>query len=261
MGNGSPVSLLLLLLCSIVLTNSTLLITLNTQSLDQDSVLIIQFCKLCPSPEREGTIGETHHSPSILFLLLACFVRHSSRSDVQVRSEGISSHGRSVLTPLIISQSLILDLELVFCVPNHGQVKRMVNRRQLKDKIGFVLRGEVSLHEKALHAQAVSLHSILFSFFRLTDRCHQAGLLALVIADDGQCDDRFTSCGHRIGGVHDGGFSAFDSTDLWHQIMIPVVLVTQATGQKLQKLMEYEIVESEWGDQFFPILQHVDDEL
>jgi hypothetical protein len=81
MGNGSPVSssrknlfLLLLLLCSIVLTNSTLLITLNTQSLDQDSVLIIQFCKLCPSPEREGTIGETHHSPSILFLLLACFV-------------------------------------------------------------------------------------------------------------------------------------------------------------------------------------------
>lgn len=39
----------------------------------------------------------------------------------------------------------LLNLELVYCVPNYGEVKKMTNRRQLKDKIGFARRGEVIL--------------------------------------------------------------------------------------------------------------------
>lgn len=34
-------------------------------------------------------------------------------------------------------------LELVYCVPNYAEVKKLRNKRQLKDKIGFVQRGEV----------------------------------------------------------------------------------------------------------------------
>jgi hypothetical protein len=167
MGNRSQVFdwkkellLLVLLLCSLDFTGSTLLLTLNSQSLHQDSILIIQFCKLCPSPEREGSIG-------LPLLLLSTDCLLSSRFDVKVWRQGISSHWRSALH-LFVRLSLTLDLELIFCVPNHGQVKRMTNRRQLKDKIGFVFRGEVSLHEKALHAQAVRQLSVSLPLSLLT---------------------------------------------------------------------------------------------
>ncbi len=56
--------------------------------------------------------------------------------------------------------------------------------------------------------------------------------------DDGQCDEEFHSCGHRIGGFGEGGFSAFDSSELWYRVTIPVLLVTKATGEKLQNLMD-----------------------
>jgi hypothetical protein len=67
-------------------------------------------------------------------------------------------------------------------------------------------------------------------------------------------------CGKRIGGVNEGGFSAYDSTEMWHQVKIPVFLVTQSTGKKLQKMIDYEVLDSpEWGTQFYPKLD--DDEL
>lgn len=79
--------------------------------------------------------------------------------------------------------------------------------------------------------------------------------------DDGQCDDEFISCGKRIGGIHDGGFSVADGADLWRHVTIPVVLVTKSTGTKLLKLMKYEIVDMpEWGTQYYP-MGDLEDEL
>jgi hypothetical protein len=87
-------------------------------------------------------------------------------------------------------------------------------------------------------------------------------VLALIIIDDGQCDDDFVSCGKRIGGVNEGGFGAYDSSELWHQVNIPVFLVTQSTGKRLQKMIDYEILDSpEWGTQLFPKQDDLEEEL
>ena len=70
--------------------------------------------------------------------------------------------------------------------------------------------------------------------------------------DDDQCDDDFLSCGKRIGGVNEGGFGAFDQSDLWVKITIPVLLVTKQTGQKLHRMMDLEIeISEEWGEQYY----------
>lgn len=66
----------------------------------------------------------------------------------------------------------------------------------------------------------------------------RAGAIAVVIADTGQCDPAFKSCGSRIGSASDGGLSAYDSPDVWSDIDIPVVIVTKAMAEKLRKLME-----------------------
>lgn len=71
----------------------------------------------------------------------------------------------------------------------------------------------------------------------------QTGAAALIIVDDGQCDDEFLNCGHRVGSVRDGGFGAFDSLELWRQVTIPVLLITCSTGEKIRSMMNIKRVD------------------
>jgi hypothetical protein len=66
----------------------------------------------------------------------------------------------------------------------------------------------------------------------------RAGAIAVVIADTGECDKEFKSCGNRIGSAGQGGLSAYDFPETWSEIKIPVVIVTKDTSEKLRKLME-----------------------
>lgn len=111
------------------------------------AIQLIQICKLCPSPEREGSII------------------HGLKAKYGVKEYQITGGSEHLLT--LPSSPLPLSLvEVIFCVPNYGEVKKFVNRRQLKGKIGLVFRGEVSLYDKVIHAQGVSFFtsSIVFSF-------------------------------------------------------------------------------------------------
>lgn len=66
----------------------------------------------------------------------------------------------------------------------------------------------------------------------------RAGAIAVVIADTGECDQHFKSCGHRIGSAGEGGLSAYDFSETWSDIVIPVVIVTKSMAEKLRILME-----------------------
>lgn len=67
--------------------------------------------------------------------------------------------------------------------------------------------------------------------------------MALIIVDDGQCGTDFATCGQRIGSLSDGGFSAFDSKELWREVTIPVLLITKEVGDKLRGMMGIERVD------------------
>jgi len=108
---------------------------------------------------------------------------------------------------------------LVYCIPNLANSDKILNSNQLFDRIALVDRGEVPLHEKVRRMQNV-------------------GALAVIIADDGQCDENFHSCGPRAGSVFDGGFAAFDNDEVWASLTIPAYLVTKATADRLRSLMD-----------------------
>ena len=60
----------------------------------------------------------------------------------------------------------------------------------------------------------------------------------MVIADTGECDDDFKSCGTRIGAAAEGGFGAYDMSSAWADVKIPVVIATKTMADKLRTLME-----------------------
>ena len=66
----------------------------------------------------------------------------------------------------------------------------------------------------------------------------RAGAIAVVIADTGECDQDFKSCGNRIGSAGEGGLSAYDFPETWSDVVIPVVIVTKSMAEKLRTLME-----------------------
>ena len=117
-----------------------------TAAASSSSIQLIQICKLCPSPEKEGSII------------------HGLKAKYGVKEYQITGGSEHHLLTLLSSLSLSL-LEVIFCVPNYGEVKKFVNRRQLKGKIGLVFRGEVSLYDKVIHAQGVSFPCFIDLFF------------------------------------------------------------------------------------------------
>lgn len=110
--------------------------------------------------------------------------------------------------------------ELVYCVPNYAESKDIYNIHHLHQKIVFVDRGEISFYDKIIKIQK------------------QTKANAIIIADNGDCDDSFQFCqSSRIGGVKEGGFAAYDDESLWKMIDIPVILISQNTAERLRKLM------------------------
>lgn len=108
--------------------------------------------------------------------------------------------------------------ELVYCIPNFVEKKRILNSHHLKNRIVLVDRGKNSLLEKVLKIQ-------------------ETEALGLIIADDGSCDEEFFSCGPRAGSIRDGGFAAFDDLNRWGNVRIPVVMITVKSADLLRKLM------------------------
>jgi hypothetical protein len=109
--------------------------------------------------------------------------------------------------------------ELVYCVPNHGEKPRVLNAHQFSERVVFVERGKVSLLQKALRIQS------------------QSEAVAIIVADDGSCDEEFWSCGPRAGSLVEGGFAAHDDDHLWKAIEIPVVVVTASSAERLRTMM------------------------
>lgn len=116
--------------------------------------------------------------------------------------------------------------ELVYCVPNSAESSKILNKYQFKNRIVLVKRGIVSIQEK--------INSIIKG---------ESKASAIIIIDDGQCDEQFNYCGLRMGGVSDGGFAAFDDKSFWLQLEIPVLLITAKSGQKLTSFMKNELTE------------------
>eukprot|EP01041_Mallomonas_annulata_P009049 gene9049-18740_t len=114
--------------------------------------------------------------------------------------------------------------EIVYGIPNFGEKKKMTNRNIMRDRIVFVDRGVVTLQEKAVNIQ-------------------NNGAIGLIIADDGQCDEKFTHCGSRVGSLAEGGIAANDSPEYWSDIQIPVLLISLSSAEKIRKMMNIQQIE------------------
>lgn len=107
---------------------------------------------------------------------------------------------------------------LIYSVPNLADSDKIINTSQLADRVALVDRGKVPLHEKVRRMQ-------------------QAGASAVIIADDGQCDESFLFCGPRAGSSREGGFAAYDDEYIWAAITIPVYLISASSAAHLRQLM------------------------
>jgi hypothetical protein len=95
------------------------------------------------------------------------------------------------LRPFYGIKEYFVSAEVIYCIPNKADSKTILNAHQLENRIAFVDRGGNSLLEKVLILQ-------------------KTGAVGIIIADDGQCDERFSYCGPRAGSATDGGFAAHD---------------------------------------------------
>ena len=115
--------------------------------------------------------------------------------------------------------------EVVYCIPNYADYVKIVNGREFNDRIVIVNRGKgVTIHDKVFMIQS-------------------SGAVGVIVIDDGQCDEQFISCGFRAGSSSEGGIAAFDEPSLWKQITIPVILVTQRSGERLKNIMPMKIMD------------------
>ena len=125
---------------------------------------------------------------------------------------------------------------MVYAVPNDGS-RPPLNCPELSGTVALLRRGGgVPLVSKILGAQ----------------RC---GALGVLLVDDGTCrDEGFEDCG-RGGGVKEGGFAGTDEKEAWREVEIPALLVTRASGQRLDNLMTITAVDIPGlGTQYVTIL-------
>lgn len=108
--------------------------------------------------------------------------------------------------------------ELVYCVPNHAESTNIFNLHHFQDRIVLVDRGKISMLDKVAKIQ-------------------ESDALGIIIADDGSCDENFTTCRSRTGSAAEGGFAAYDNPDEWKDVDIPVVLVSLPGAERLRSLM------------------------
>jgi len=129
------------------------------------------------------------------------------------------------LLPRFGSRDYDVTGQVLYCVPNFAEREdRIVNQAEFLGRIVLVDRGVVSLQEKAFRIQ-------------------NARAMALIIADDGKCDEGFHFCGPRAGSALEGGFASWDEPHLWENIHIPVLLVTNTVANNLRALMKNKKVD------------------
>eukprot|EP01084_Bolivina_argentea_P050467 92809_1 len=122
---------------------------------------------------------------------------------------------------------------VVYTVPNDCRGIPL-NAEDMKGSIALIDRGVVPLLEKAKVVQSI-------------------GAIAAVIVDDGQCNSDMSNCG-LIGSIDEGGFGGRERSQDWDEITIPMVLVSQAQGQRIKDMMHYRVVTvSEYGEQIVPL--------
>ncbi|CAM9716974.1 unnamed protein product [Phaeothamnion confervicola] len=110
---------------------------------------------------------------------------------------------------------------VALAVPNDAATD-LLNAVDLAGRVVLVERGRVSIMDKIVRAQA-------------------AGAVAVIVVDNGACDDEFADCG-RSGGKEQGGFAYRDDPRAWEAVKVPAVLVTAANGERLQSLMDLQSV-------------------
>jgi hypothetical protein len=147
-----------------------------------EPVNYISYCVDCPNPHQEGSI----------------------------------LHG---LTPKYGLKTFAIIGEVVYSVPNHAALSKLLNPHEFHNRIVFADRGLNSLIEKVLLLQ-------------------NAGALGIIIADDGQCDESFKYCGLRAGSAAEGGFSAHDDLSQWNLVKVPVMLISASSAEKFRLLMK-----------------------
>ena len=118
----------------------------------------------------------------------------------------------------------IRALELIYAVPNAGEGGQLWNSKDLKSRIVLIDRGkDVTIPKKIEMVQ-------------------EAGGLAVIIVDDGTCDEEFNSCGRR-GGSKSTGFGVWDYWRSWETIDIPGLLITKENGGKFKDLMDLKKID------------------
>ncbi len=199
---------LLVFITCLICLNTSLVLDLKSDPYmtNQDSLKAITFCKDCPDPGKEGSIV-------------------------------------MALAPKYGIKNYHITGQLIYGIPNYGEVKNMVNKVEFNDRIVIVDRGHVNLIDKAKNIQ-------------------NNGAAALIIADDGKCDEEFKNCGVRVGSVIEGGFAPYDDQYEWSKIKIPVLLVTKSTSEKFNRQMNIVKVKiPKFGFQNMTILHNPNDEL
>mmetsp|Transcript_19951 Transcript_19951/g.28576 ORF Transcript_19951/g.28576 Transcript_19951/m.28576 type:complete len:246 (+) Transcript_19951:120-857(+) len=135
-------------------------------------------------------------------------------------------HEGSIVNALIAKHSIRnYDFigELVYCIPNGAESAKIINKYQFADRVVLVDRGQQTTIQDKIN--------------RIAGNENIAGALAIILADDGQCNTEFSYCGHRAGNAQDGGFAAHDDKIFWSELDIPVFLVTAASADRLKQGM------------------------
>ena len=116
------------------------------------------------------------------------------------------------------------SLELVYAVPNAGEGGQLWNSKDVRGRVVLIDRGKgVTMAKKIEMVQ-------------------EAGGSAVIIVDDGACNEDFNSCEKR-GGSKSTGFGAFDHWKSWEAIDIPGLLITKDSGRKLKELLDLKKTE------------------
>ena len=122
------------------------------------------------------------------------------------------------LTALQGERDYRVTSHLVYALPNDASRDPM-NAAEVRGNIAIVHRGAVPLVHKILAVQA-------------------SGAVGVVLVDDGQCGDDL-ECG-RAGSPKLGGFAPKDDAEAWRKVKIPAVLVSEASGDRIRRLMPLE---------------------
>lgn len=115
--------------------------------------------------------------------------------------------------------------ELVWAIPNYADHKKLLNAEQMQNRIVLVRRGRNSLYDK--------VHKIMT----------RTEAVAVIIVDDGQCNETFQWCGPRAGNVQTQGFSSYDQEETWEDLHIPVLMITATTGERFNRMMTVKSID------------------